>query len=256
MKCYNYKYASNWQKFKTIYQPINQFTNFIIYNNSKCRNPIISDGGKQLEKFYFCNDLSIADGSGCNGGFSTSLSFRYHIVEVNLSTPNSLNIDPFNTISSDCFAINLGESQNAIPLSLASEQSFPLHGMIEIFSDANCTTRNNLIKLESFLNSADENLKVVENTGKHYAIIQDSGPCTLDAHCATNQRCDTHRGICRSIFGGRCTNQIDCMQGNCFQNYCRRLNNLERCISHEECTSNFCDANNTCQQTTYFFNSC
>ena len=80
-------------------------------------------------------------------------------------------------------------------------------------------------------------------------------PCTVDAQCGPNQRCDIGRGSCRSSFGGSCMNQEDCMQGNCFQFYCRRLSDNASCTSHEDCASNFCDADNTCQQTTYFFNS-
>ena len=146
----------------------------LIYNSASCNHPIISDQGKQLQKFYFCNDPNSANVNGCNGSPTTSLSFKYHIVEVGLSKPSNLNINPNMTIPSECFSINVGRADNNIPLSLAGEKSYPLHGMIETFSDANCTNRNALIKLESFLKSTDSNLRILEDTGNFFAVIQDS----------------------------------------------------------------------------------
>ena len=130
-------------------------------------------------KFYFCSDPNSADANGCNGSPTTSLSFKYHIVEVDLSTPRNLNINSNVTIPSECYSINLGQANNNIPLSLAGENSYPLHGMIETFSDANCTNRNSLIKLDSFLKSPDSNLQIIEDTGNYFVVIQDSGLAPL-----------------------------------------------------------------------------
>ena len=218
----------------------------IDFNSSNCNNKLLSSSTDKDIQFHFCQDISVAKSTGCDGlpGYSKSFRISYYTVESsNLSAPE---ISTSPTYITKCHIINNSSAEISLPFSPQTDDQLPMYGSLEVYKDEKCKDLNNKVDFNNNLYVSDTS-KITQASFNNNQLIfvADSQLCQSDSDCDSNYFC-SKAGACMPGIGEKCAIG-DCFFGSCESGICETFNFGISCDSPNDCASEQCmETTNTC----------